>query len=213
MNYDLERNILELFAGMLVFSIVSLISLFLIFFGYEFQLELSELKSDSNFEFKEIKEEEYISPLTYWKFDSTQDLQYPELPTGCEATAASTLLRMDGIEVTKFDVANKLPKSDSDCIYCFVGDPYSSSGWCCMSPCISITLSEFIDLRKQYIEVSKGKNLENLTTPCEIWVTMYLESPLYTGYESNGYVGVYNPHAIVIKEIDTSNHILHCVDP
>ena len=87
----------------------------------------------------------YDKPAKY-VFDEKQDLQMPELPTGCEATALGTLLRMNGVNVTKFDVADAMPKSNgSDFVYSFWGNPYSATdGWACMAPCSVITANKFL---------------------------------------------------------------------
>ncbi|MDY0405050.1 C39 family peptidase [Virgibacillus sp. 179-BFC.A HS] len=65
--------------------------------------------------------------------------QYPELPTGCEATALTMLLNWAGLDVSRFDVADALPKGPKveqiNGIWYgahpnkqFVGDPYSDEG-------------------------------------------------------------------------------------
>lgn len=65
--------------------------------------------------------------------------QYPELPTGCEATALAMLLGWGGCSVSKFDVVEKLPKGKkvrlidgewrgANPAEQFVGDPYSDDG-------------------------------------------------------------------------------------
>jgi bifunctional autolysin len=54
--------------------------------------------------------------------------QNPELPTGCEMTAVTMMLRYAGVNVDKFQVANETPRS-SNGDYGFVGNPYSVTGW------------------------------------------------------------------------------------
>lgn len=54
--------------------------------------------------------------------------QLPELPTGCEMTAVTMMLRYAGVNITKFQVAAETPRS-SNGDYGFVGNPYSASGW------------------------------------------------------------------------------------
>lgn len=54
--------------------------------------------------------------------------QNPELPTGCEMTAVTMMLRYAGVNINKFQVAAETPRS-SNGNYGFVGDPYSPSGW------------------------------------------------------------------------------------
>lgn len=54
--------------------------------------------------------------------------QRPELPTGCEITAVTMMLRYAGCNVNKIQMANEMPRS-SDPNQGFVGDPYSVYGW------------------------------------------------------------------------------------
>ncbi len=54
--------------------------------------------------------------------------QNPELPTGCEMTAVTMMLRYAGVNINKFQVANETPRS-SNGDYGFVGNPYSVTGW------------------------------------------------------------------------------------
>lgn len=54
--------------------------------------------------------------------------QNPELPTGCEMTAVTMMLRYAGVNINKFQVANETPRS-SNGDFGFVGNPYSVTGW------------------------------------------------------------------------------------
>lgn len=54
--------------------------------------------------------------------------QNPELPTGCEMTAVTMMLRYAGVNINKFQVANETPRS-SNGNFGFVGNPYSVTGW------------------------------------------------------------------------------------
>lgn len=146
-------------------------------------------------------------------FDEKQDLQMPELPTGCEATALGTLLRMNGIDVTKFDVADAMPKSDgSDFVYSFWGNPYSATdGWACMAPCSVITANKFLkDTGKAAVECT-GTDLTDLKFPSAVWVTMYLNDPVPSNYESNGYRLFRNPHCVVVERIELDS--VYVIDP
>lgn len=154
----------------------------------------------------------YDKPAKY-VFDKKQDLQMPELPTGCEATALGTLLRMNGIDVTKFDVADAMPKSDgSDFVYSFWGNPYSATdGWACMAPCSVITANKFLkDTGKVAVEYT-GTDLTNLKFPSAVWVTMYLNDPVPSSYESNGYRLFRNPHCVVVTRIELDS--VYVIDP
>lgn len=154
----------------------------------------------------------YDRPAKY-VFDEKQDLQMPELPTGCEATALGTLLRMNGVNVTKFDVADAMPKSDgSDFVYSFWGNPYSATdGWACMAPCSVITANKFLkDTNKVAVEYT-GTNLTDLKFPSAVWVTMYLNDPQPSNYESNGYRLFRNPHCVVVARIELDS--VYVIDP
>lgn len=154
----------------------------------------------------------YDKPAKY-VFDEKQDLQMPELPTGCEATALGTLLRMNCVNVTKFDVADAMPKSNgSDFVYSFWGNPYSATdGWACMAPCSVITANKFLkDTGKVAVEYT-GTDLTDLKLPSAVWVTMYLNDPVSSNYESNGYRLFRNPHCVVVERIELDS--VYVIDP
>lgn len=154
----------------------------------------------------------YDKPVKY-VFDEKQDLQMPELPTGCEATALGTLLRMNGVNVTKFDVADAMPKSDgSDFVYRFWGNPYSATdGWACMAPCSVITANKFLKNSNKVAVEYTGTDLTDLKFPSAVWVTMYLNDPLPSNYESNGYRLFRNPHCVVVTRIELDS--VYVIDP
>lgn len=167
---------------------------------------------------KTVVEHDFEIPILYDKpakyvFDEEQDLQMPELPTGCEATALGTLLRMNGVSVTKFDVADAMPKNtNGDFVYSFWGNPYSSTdGWACMAPCSVITANKFLKKTNKKAAEYTGTKLTELPLPSVVWVTMYLNDPLRTNYESDGYRLFRNPHCVVVTSIDDKN--VHVIDP
>lgn len=129
-------------------------------------------------------------------FSHNADMQYPELPTGCEATALSTLLRMNGIEASKTEVADRMPKGE-DFVNEFWGDPYTEQGWACMAPCVVATAKGFCPVEKTPVDLT-GTMLVYLPAPCVVWVTMDLEDPIYSEYESDGYTLLWNPHCVVL---------------
>lgn len=147
-----------------------------------------------------------------WVFDSRQDMQLPELPTGCEATAVGTLLRMNGVLVTKFQVADAMPKSDSDFVAYFLGDPYSSKGWACMAPCGARTANRFLeeDGRLAAVELT-GTSLGELPLPCAVWATIGMDDPVPSGRAKDGYELMQNPHCVVVTAMD--ENVVSMVDP
>lgn len=151
-----------------------------------------------------------------WEYDETQDMQLPELPTGCEATAASTLIRkVCGVYVTKLQVADAMPKSSWDFVNCFLGDPYSESGYTCWAPCVKDTIEMF--LPDGYVALdSTGTDFIDNRIPFYCYVTMDLEDPMWFSEDSvfgKGYKIAHNPHAVVVTRIDALNGVVYCVDP
>ncbi|WP_176720442.1 C39 family peptidase [Desulfuribacillus stibiiarsenatis] len=114
--------------------------------------------------------------------------QHPELPTGCEATAATILFHYHGKLVSKAEVARKIPVEPvpqtigdravgGDPKKGFVGDPFSSSGFGVYHQPMEALLNEYfpgkvVNLSKEPFqsvleEVRKGN-------PMIIWVTIGL---------------------------------------
>ena len=172
-----------------------------------FDLIQSDLKYDVKNKIEKIKESIYK-----YSFNESQDLQLPELPTGCEAVALTTLLRMNGIEVTKFEVADAMPKNyEGNFVYSFWGDPYSTTGWACMAPCSVNLANEFLeDSEKEAVELT-GMELTSLPLPSAVWVTIGLGYPSSAGMWQDGYPLFYNTHCMVVTEID--GNVVKVVDP
>jgi len=147
-----------------------------------------------------------------YSFDESQDLQLPELPTGCEATALTTLLRMNGIDVTKFEVVDSMPKNyNGNFVYSFWGDPYSTTGWACMAPCSVNLANEFLENSdKEAIELT-GTELSDLPLPSAVWVTINLGYPNFANIWQDGYPLFYNTHCMVVTEI--IGDVVKVVDP
>lgn len=145
-----------------------------------------------------------------WVF-SNSDLQLPELPTGCEATACSTLLRMHGVEVDKLEVADAMPRSDNprDFMSCFIGDPYSSHGWAIASPGIAKVANKFLD-NKEAVAI-RGSAIEDIELPADVWVTISMVEPDLTDIADDGFPLYRNAHAVVLTSVDDST--VSVVDP
>lgn len=146
--------------------------------------------------------EEAEAQVESWEFSEEADLQLPELPTGCEATAASTLLRMNGIEVSKTEFADRMPKNDGeDFVNGFWGDPYSVHGMCIMAPGVTNVVRGFLPVEKTAVDLT-GNSLLYLPTPCVVWVTMGMEEPMESEYSQDGYDVLWNTHAVVMTYAD-----------
>lgn len=137
-----------------------------------------------------------------WVFNYSDDMQLPELPTGCEATAAATLSRMQGAFVSKTQVANALPKSYDDFVYSFMGDPYSYSGWSCSSRAITDTLNAIFSSEEKFAAIElTGDDLDELVLPAAVWVTIDMDDPGRPSYINDGYMLFHNTHCVVITKI------------
>lgn len=189
-----------------IFAVVVLASFMIVFTSCSSEQPNAAIEYDVETPILYDKPAEYV-------FDEKQDLQMPELPTGCEATALGTLLRMNGVDVTKFDVADAMPKSDgSDFVYSFWGNPYSATdGWACMAPCSVITANKFLKNSNKIAVEYTGTDLMDLKFPSAVWVTMYLNDPLPSNYESNGYRLFRNPHCVVVTRIELDS--VYVIDP
>lgn len=117
-------------------------------------------------------------------------LQNPALPTGCEATAATMLLRAYGYEVTKEAFATALPKGSFSYANgrtygphpndAFLGNPFTTAGYGIFSALATRISQQFIDAAKGH---HKAVDLKGVTEteilsyldqgiPVCIWATM-----------------------------------------
>lgn len=146
--------------------------------------------------------------------------QFPELPTGCEATALTMLLNYYGMNVTKQEVADRLPKMaltyykdevkyGGDPNKGFVGNPYSNSSYGVFEKPILQVLNEYFPNRAEDLS---GKVLDEILEcvkqgrPVMVWVTIHMYNVVYrqswkleTG-ELFRWPG--NEHAVVITGYD-----------
>lgn len=162
---------------------------------------------DADYLTMEVNDKPHVFIFNYQK-----DMQYPELPTGCEATAVSTLLRMHGYNVSKTEVADAMPKSDWDFVDCFWGDPYEETGGACMSPCAAATANLFLDDGAEAIAVRSTLGELDLEggLPACVWVTINLEEPRATR-KLNGFTCYTPSHCVVVRKIE--NGTVYCYDP
>lgn len=147
-----------------------------------------------------------------WFFQESQDLQLPELPTGCEATATATMLRMHGVPVTKMQMAERMPRSDVDFVDHFMGDPAEYGGnWnACASPCAAWTANRFLECSGWAAFARKGESLDELPLPFVAWVTIDLCESHVTK-RSGDYVMAVNNHAVTVTRLTPLE--VECVDP
>lgn len=148
--------------------------------------------------------------------------QFPELPTGCEATALTMLLKYYGVNVTKQDVANKLPRValpyyknniryGGDPNKGFVGNPYSGSSYGVFEKPILEIINKYLPNRAEDLT---GKTLSQLLEyvkngkPVMIWATINMQNIIYR-QSWNLETGTLfrwpgREHAVVITGYDTN---------
>lgn len=83
--------------------------------------------------------------------------QLPELPTGCEITAVTMMLRYAGYNVNKIQLANEMPRSNNG-DYGFVGNPFSYSGWWIFPTGIAPVVNHYVG----HSDILTGTSLQNI---------------------------------------------------
>lgn len=112
--------------------------------------------------------------------------QNPQLPTGCESVALTMILKHYGFSLSKTTIASKyLPKSGSNFVTAFAGNPFSYSGAGIYSPGLTNTANKFLKVKKSSMRAYDltGANLTDLYTyidnnvPVIVWNSMYMRNP------------------------------------
>lgn len=153
--------------------------------------------------------------------------QMPELPTGCEATAATMLLQWAGVDVTKEDIANSLvkgpaPKSMDGILYganpnrAFVGDPFSIYGYGVFHEPIADVLNTYLEGSVHDATGISFKNLLKILSsgrPVIAWATIDMKEPRVskTWYDEYGNEVVWKTpeHALVLVGYTKNQIIAH----
>lgn len=148
-------------------------------------------------------------------FDVPALQQDPELPTGCESVALTNALLSLGFELDKTEIADAwLPRSDSDFVTAFMGDPHATDGHSCMAPAIVQTANAYLSAQGSPLEAFDltGSTIEGVLdevaagNPVIVWCTIGLESPgdAYRVEQANGRVyRLYpNSHCVVVSGYD-----------
>ncbi len=119
--------------------------------------------------------------------------QFPQLPTGCEATALTMLLNYYDVKVTKEEVADAMPKCDLPYYNkgkwyghhpteAFIGNPYSVASYGVFSKVIVDMIEDYCPGR---VEDLKGKELLSLLNnidegrPVMLWATIGMSKVSY----------------------------------
>lgn len=132
----------------------------------------------------------------YFKLDMLPILQYPELPTGCEITALTTVLNYYNCNVDKSYLAEYYLEQgnvgQTNPLDAFVGSPFSDEAYGCYSDVIVNAAQSYIndyrtDLKVENISELDFPQLLNYVKkgqPVIFWTTMNLKKP----YESTSWL-------------------------
>ena len=155
--------------------------------------------------------------------------QYPELPTGCEATALTMILQHYGVEISKEEVAEVMPKAAYptmvDGVYqgatpydAFIGDPFTTSGFGVYTPVILDLIDYYLpgkaedlggdSFDKVYAALDEGR-------PVMVWATLGMLEPFETtrwqGLDGETFIWLAQEHALVVVGYDENS--IYCNDP
>ncbi len=193
----------------LCFFVILLLLLTVLFFSLFFFPKEKETEEN-------ISEPEEIIIENEKRIEIEALCQYPELPTGCEITAAATVLRYYGLDITMTTLANMVEKGDfyyrwgnlygPDPREVFVGDPFTNSGYGCFSEVIAKAVEKINGFGA---EVLKDKSVAELCRdyitdgkPLLLWVTMGMREPYdgtrWTIYDKDEFVWPACEHCMVL---------------
>ncbi|MCH5463002.1 hypothetical protein HC026_10560 [Lactobacillus sp. LC28-10] len=117
--------------------------------------------------------------------------QRPELPTGCEITAVTMLLKYAGANVSKVQLAKEMPYDDADCNKGFVGDPFTENGNSIYPPALIALITKYAghatDLTGADLPALKAQIDQN--RPVVVWVGefdgFHTHALVLIGYDAN----------------------------
>lgn len=151
--------------------------------------------------------------------------QYPELPTGCESVALTNALMSLDFELGKTDIADSwLPRSESDFITAFMGDPHSTDGNSCMAPAIVQTADAFLMAQGSPLRATDltGSSFADVLVeaaagnPVVVWCTIALgDSGNAYGTAKFGertYRLYTNSHCVVVSGYDLDQGVVYVSD-
>lgn len=151
--------------------------------------------------------------------------QMPELPTGCEITAATMLLRWSGMDVDKVEMAKKMPKGSAPAYRknkmigdnpnkTFIGDPFHKSGFGVYHKPIADLINDYLPNHAQDITGSPFSSiLETVKSgrPIIVWITRDLRQTkkILTWYDKDNNEVVWkSPEHTVVLIGYTDTHII-----
>ncbi|MCL2826932.1 MAG: C39 family peptidase [Eggerthellaceae bacterium] len=148
--------------------------------------------------------------------------QYPELPTGCESVALTTVLQAMGFKLSKTVIADHfLDYSDENFLDDFVGDPHSYEGMGAYPPAIVNAANRFLISRSSKARAYNisgsawGDLLEYVDKgyPVMVWSTIDGYEPLFTDVYAEGWPWYENEHCVVLYAVDHEQGTVSVCDP
>lgn len=154
--------------------------------------------------------------------------QYPNLPTGCEATALTMALNYHGFKVKKETIAKKYMKKASvpgDFYNYFLGNPFSDSGLGIYAPGLKKTANRYLKTKDTELRAYDitGASIDKICSyvatghPVCIWTTYSLyKDPIVTAsWTINGkkYNWKMNEHCMTVIGFDKKKDTLIIADP
>lgn len=149
--------------------------------------------------------------------------QFPELPTGCEATALTMLLQYYGVDGSKCDVADRMPKvklpvkKNGDYVGFhpdegFIGDPYSKYSYGVFAKPLEDVINTYLPNRALNLT---GKSFDEILEyvkngqPVVIWVTINMKNVVYKNswklQDNTIFKWTGNEHAVILVGYDKDN--------
>lgn len=155
--------------------------------------------------------------------------QNPELPTGCEITALTTLLNYKGYYVDKLTMCDDFLNIDyngnSSFYEAFIGDPRSGVGFGCYAPVIADAADKYLkyaDSDENAFDMT-GTELDELfyyisnDCPVVVWATMSLvpseDRYCWTTPDGEEVWWHVNEHCMVLTGYDYTNETVTVCDP
>lgn len=130
-------------------------------------------------------------------------LQLPDYPTGCEVVSLVNALHAFGVEAS-FDEAYALfDKSDHDYVHAWWGDPYGGGG-AAYPPAMEEAANRALIGTSYRADDVTGCGLQGIADCVQAggvivaWVTTDMESPVWSGWEVDGWPMYANEHCVVV---------------
>lgn len=164
--------------------------------------------------------------------------QKPELPTGCEVTSLTMVLKYMGFSADKVKISREfLEKQDiirdeenklygPDFTYIFPGNPEDEMSYGCLAPCITDTAQKYLKSQSSLLKAQNisGTDFYELFTyisediPVILWSTQDLKEPVYKTswkvYDSDYEVTwPTNEHCVVLTGYDYTDNTVTINDP